>query len=87
MLTNSDDEAPDVIVSDLAMPIEDGYSFISRVRHLNKENLSEIPAMALSAFASAENKAKAYACGFQLYHTKPFEPDGIVKDILLLVKK
>lgn len=86
LLTESDDEAPDVIVSDLAMPVEDGYSFISRIRHLNNGSVKEIPAMALSAFASAENKAKAYECGFQLYHTKPFEPDGIVKDILLLVK-
>jgi PAS domain S-box-containing protein len=87
LLTETRDKAPDIIVSDLAMPVEDGYSFISRVRHLNKENVKEIPAMALSAFASAENKEKAYACGFQLYHTKPFEPDGIVQDILLLLKK
>jgi signal transduction histidine kinase/ActR/RegA family two-component response regulator len=87
LLTASDEEVPDIIVSDLAMPVEDGYSFISRLRHLDKGEVKEIPAMALSAFASAENKAKAYECGFQLYHTKPFEPDGIVKDILLLVKK
>lgn len=87
LLTNSSEDAPDVIVSDLAMPVEDGYSFITRVRHLNKKDLQEIPAMALSAFASPENKAKAIACGFQLYHTKPFEPDGIVKDILLLLDK
>ena len=87
LLTESEKDVPDIIVSDLAMPVEDGYSFISKVRHLNREEINEIPAMALSAFASSENKQKAYACGFQLYHTKPFEPDGIVKDILLLVKK
>jgi PAS domain S-box-containing protein len=86
LLTDSDEDIPDIIVSDLAMPVEDGYSFISRVRHLNKGQVKDIPAMALSAFASAENREKAYAYGFQLYHTKPFEPDGIVKDILLLVK-
>ena len=87
LLTKSEKDIPDIIVSDLAMPVEDGYSFISKVRHLNREEINEIPAMALSAFTSNENKQKAYACGFQLYHTKPFEPDGIVKDILLLVKK
>ncbi|MGI8469262.1 MAG: PAS domain-containing hybrid sensor histidine kinase/response regulator [Pyrinomonadaceae bacterium] len=87
LLTESNDEIPDIIVSDLAMPVEDGYSFISKVRHVSREEIKEIPAMALSAFAAPENKEKAYACGFQLYHTKPFEPDGIVKDILLLVKK
>lgn len=87
LLTDSKNDIPDIIVSDLAMPVEDGYSFISKVRHLNRDGIKEIPAMALSAFASSENKQRAYACGFQLYHTKPFEPDGIVKDILLLVKK
>lgn len=87
LLTDSGEDAPDIIVSDLAMPVEDGYSFISRVRDFNNGQVRDIPALALSAFASAENREKAYACGFQLYHTKPFEPDGIVKDILLLVKK
>ncbi|MGI8555719.1 MAG: hybrid sensor histidine kinase/response regulator, partial [Pyrinomonadaceae bacterium] len=87
LLTDSKNDIPDIIVSDLAMPVEDGYSFISKVRHLNRDGIKEIPAMALSVFASSENKQRAYACGFQLYHTKPFEPDGIVKDILLLVKK
>lgn len=86
-LTGSKETVPDVIVSDLAMPVEDGYSFINRVRQLKKRDLKEIPAMALSAFASAENKQRAFECGFQLYHTKPFEPDGIVKDILTLLNK
>jgi CheY-like chemotaxis protein/PAS domain-containing protein len=87
LLTDSKEDVPDIIVSDLAMPVEDGYSFISRIRRVTNENVKEIPALALSAFASAENKQKALDCGFQLYHTKPFEPDGIVKDILLLLKK
>jgi CheY-like chemotaxis protein len=87
LLTESKDKVPDIIVSDLAMPVEDGYSFISRVRQVSNGNVKEIPAMALSAFASAENRQKALASGFQLYHTKPFEPDGLVKDILLLIKK
>ena len=87
LLTESNNGAPDVIVSDLAMPNEDGYSFISRVRKFNNGTFREIPAMALSAFASAENKKKAFESGFQLYHTKPFEPDGIVRDILSLLKR
>lgn len=87
MLAESNGDVPDVIISDIAMPIEDGYSFIIKVRNFDRKEISEIPAMALSAFASAENKEKAYDCGFQLYHTKPFEPDGLVKDILTLIKK
>ncbi len=76
-----------MIVSDLAMPVEDGYSLIARIRKLEVEEGGKIPAMALSAFASNENKEKAYQSGFQKYHTKPFDPDEIVRDILNLLKE
>jgi CheY-like chemotaxis protein len=75
----------DVIVSDLAMPEQDGYTLLSRIRELSEENGGKIPAMALSAFASNDNKQKAAEAGFQKYHTKPFEPDGIIEDIRELV--
>lgn len=77
----------DVIISDLAMPNEDGYSLISRIRQLPTEKGGEIPAMALSAFTNKENKERAYLSGFQKYHTKPFEPDMLISDILELVEK
>jgi PAS domain S-box-containing protein len=77
----------DVIISDLAMPNEDGYSLISQIRQLSTEKGGRIPALALSAFTTKENKEKAFSVGFQKYHTKPFEPDLLVSDILDLVKK
>ncbi len=80
-------DLPDVIVSDLAMPDEDGYSLLTRIRKLSIEKGGEIPALALSAFATNENKQKAFDAGFQKYHTKPFEPDVIIQDILQLLKK
>jgi CheY-like chemotaxis protein len=43
-----------------------------------------IPAIALSAFTTAESKQKAFESGFQLYATKPFEPEKLVSDILML---
>ncbi len=87
LLQESDTHLPDVIVSDLAMPDEDGYSLLNRIRKLSAEKGGKIPALALSAFATNENKQKAYDAGFQKYHTKPFEPDGIIQDILELLKK
>ena len=54
-------DLPDVIVSDLAMPDEDGYSLLARIRKLSIEKGGKIPALALSAFATNENKA-AQAC-------------------------
>ncbi len=85
LLRESADGLPDVIVSDIAMPNEDGYSLIGRIRKLAVEYGGEIPALALSAFASNENKSRAYLAGFQKYHTKPFDPDGILEDIRQLV--
>ena len=85
-LREANGDLPDVIVSDLAMPGEDGYSLIGRIRELSRERGGNIPAMALSAFASNDNKQKAFDAGFQKYHTKPFDPDGIVEDIRQLVK-
>ena len=87
LLQKSQSNLPNVIISDLAMPDEDGYSLLSRIRKLPTEKGGKIPALALSAFATRENKQKAFDAGFQKYHTKPFEPDGIVQDILQLLKK
>ncbi len=81
LLNESANNLPDIIVSDLAMPEEDGYSLIRRVRQMPVEHGGAIPAMALSAFASSEDKRKAFDAGFQKYHTKPFEPDEIIEDI------
>ena len=86
LLRASAKDLPDVIVSDLAMPNEDGYSLVKRIRNLPVENGGAIPALALSAFASQNNKEQAFAAGFQKYHTKPFEPDAIVQDILSILK-
>ena len=86
-LENSKNGLFDVIVSDLAMPLEDGYSLISRIRELPAEKGGKIPALALSAFATKENKERAFSAGFQKYHTKPFEPDLLINDILGLIKK
>ncbi|MCA1639865.1 MAG: response regulator, partial [Acidobacteria bacterium] len=87
LLREAQPDLPNIIVSDLAMPDIDGYSLIKQIRSLPKEKGSKIPALALSAFASNENKRKALASGFQKYHTKPFEPDGIIEDIRELVDK
>jgi CheY-like chemotaxis protein len=87
LLGKSTSSLPDAIVSDLAMPEEDGYSLIERIREFSAEKGGNIPALALSAFASSENKQRALNAGFQKYHTKPFEPDGIIEDIRQITSK
>lgn len=77
---------PDVLISDLAMPDEDGYSLISRIRHLPEERGGHVPALALSAFASAESRQRAFEAGFHRYLTKPFDPELIVDQVVALRK-
>jgi PAS domain S-box-containing protein len=84
ILTRQPLELPDLIISDLAMPEEDGYSMIARMRQLPVAEGGAIPAIALSAFTTQESKQKAFESGFQIYSTKPFEPDRLVTDILQL---
>jgi len=85
-LTKSRGPLPDIIISDLAMPDEDGYSLIARIRGLPNEKGGKIPALALSAFTSAESKKKAFDAGFDRYCTKPFEPDLLIGDIVGLIR-
>ena len=64
----------DVLVSDIGMPGEDGYSLIKKVRALGKENGGDIPGIALTAYARAEDRVKAIASGFLMHVAKPVEP-------------
>jgi CheY-like chemotaxis protein len=68
---------PDLLVSDIAMPGEDGYSLIRKVRALNAEQGGQIPALALTAYARAEDRTRAIAAGFQLHIAKPVNPEEL----------
>jgi PAS domain S-box-containing protein len=65
---------PDVIVSDIGMPGEDGYSLIKKIRLLAVEQGGRTPAVALTAYARPEDAQRAFAAGFQAHVTKPLEP-------------
>ena len=68
------DWQPDVIVSDIGMPGEDGYTFIRRVRALEKAKGTRTPAVALTAYARTEDRMRALLAGFQVHVSKPIEP-------------
>ncbi len=69
---------PDVLISDVGMPEEDGYSLIARVRALPPERGGRIPAAALTAYVRAEDRVKVLRSGFQLHVPKPVEPAELV---------
>jgi CheY-like chemotaxis protein len=62
---------PDVILSDIAMPGEDGFSFIQKVRRLDPERGGLVPAAAITALASDEDRRRALDAGFHLHVPKP----------------
>ncbi|MFN2533290.1 MAG: chemotaxis protein CheB [Pyrinomonadaceae bacterium] len=64
---------PEVIVSDIGMPGEDGYDLMRKVRALTPKSGGNIPAIALTGYASAVDESKAFAAGYQVHMTKPVE--------------
>jgi len=72
---------PDVIISDIAMPGDDGYAFIQRVRQLTPGDGGSIPAIALTAYAREEDRRRALSCGYQAHLTKPVEPTQLVSAV------
>ena len=64
---------PDVLVSDIAMPDEDGYGLIEKVRRLENGERENIPAVAITAYAKDEDRERALSSGFQIYLAKPVE--------------
>ncbi|HKX32444.1 MAG TPA: GAF domain-containing protein [Blastocatellia bacterium] len=65
---------PDVMVSDIGMPVRDGYDLIQEVRRLSSEAGGDTPAIALTAYARSEDRLKALRSGFQTHVAKPIEP-------------
>jgi PAS domain S-box-containing protein len=65
---------PDVLVCDIGMQEEDGYSLIRRLRAIEKKEEGVLPAVALSAYARSEDRTKAIRSGFQIHLAKPVEP-------------
>ncbi len=68
----------DVIISDIGMPDEDGFSLIRKVRELSNEEGGDVPAIALTAYARAEDRVKALRTGFQMHVAKPVEPAELI---------
>jgi len=75
---------PDVLVSDLAMPGLDGYALVARLRSLEADGATPVPALALSAYARTEDRERALAAGFQAHVAKPVEPIEIASAVARL---
>jgi CheY-like chemotaxis protein len=70
--------APDLLISDIGMPDEDGYDLIRRVRELPAESGGRVPAIALTAYARTEDRLQALRAGYQMHVPKPVEMAELV---------
>jgi PAS domain S-box-containing protein len=78
---------PHVLVSDIGMPGEDGYSLIRQVRNLTHEKGGNVPALALTAFARSDDRRRAIGAGFHMHLAKPVEPAELVTVVASLAKR
>ena len=76
----------DVVVSDIGLPGEDGFSFIHRLRALDSVDGGDAPVIALTAYARASDRARVLSSGFQMHIPKPVEPTELVSAIEALAR-
>jgi PAS domain S-box-containing protein len=76
---------PNLLISDLGMPDVDGFELLDWVRHLPKEEGSQVPAIALTAFARSEDRLRALEAGFSAHISKPVEPSELIATVASVV--
>jgi signal transduction histidine kinase/ActR/RegA family two-component response regulator len=77
---------PDVLISDIGLPDEDGFALIREIRHRESEHGGFLPALALTGFTRAEDRVRALAAGFQGFLAKPVEPAELTAAIAALAR-
>jgi len=84
VLTSLKSFQPDVLVSDIGMPEVDGYTLIQQIRALPPEQGGQLPAIALTAYATEDDRQRAIASGYQQHLIKPLEPEQLAEAIVAL---
>ena len=83
-LERLENEAFDVVISDIGMPDQDGYELIRKVRALPPDKGGRAPAIALTGYATARDRERAVAEGYQMHLAKPVESADLVQAIVKL---
>ncbi len=78
---------PEIMISDIGMPDEDGYELIKRVRALAVEDGGRVPAIALTAYARTEDRLRALRAGYQMHVTKPVDLPELVAVMASLIQR
>jgi CheY-like chemotaxis protein len=75
---------PDILISDIGMPEVDGYELLRRIRALGPARGGKVPAIALTAFARPEDRARSLRVGFSMHVSKPIQPDRLTLTVAAL---
>jgi len=78
---------PDLLISDIGMPLMDGFELIRQVRALRDRQAAGVPAIALTAFSRKEDQQRALEAGFDEYLAKPLRPSVLVQAVLAIVER
>jgi PAS domain S-box-containing protein len=78
---------PDVLLGDLAMPGEDGFALIGRIRAAEADPARRLPAAALTAYARGEDRAAVLAAGFDMHIAKPIDPADLAQSVAELARR
>ena len=78
---------PDLLISDIGMPDEDGYALIRRVRGLAASQGGAIPAIALTAYARCEDEERTVAAGYHRHVAKPIDPASLTEIAATVVRR
>jgi len=81
-----EDHVPDVILSDIGMPVMDGYDLMRKIRALPPDRGGEVPAAALTAYARAEDRRRALNAGYSIHLPKPVEPSELISVVATLAR-
>jgi CheY-like chemotaxis protein len=84
VLTSLKSFQPDVLVSDIGMPEVDGYTLIQQIRALPPEQGGQLPAIAVTAYATEDDRQRAIASGYQQHLIKPLEPEQLAEAIVAI---
>lgn len=79
-------QKPNILISDIVMPVEDGYSLIRQIRNLLTKQEEQLPAMALTACVIEQGRTLALDAGFQMYETKPISLDKLLAAVAHLAE-
>jgi signal transduction histidine kinase/CheY-like chemotaxis protein len=84
-LSDAGHPLPDVVIADIGMPDDDGYSLVSQLRQLDGP-VAQVPAIAVTAYGGADNVRKAYESGFQMHRAKPLTPVDVAMAVIQVLR-